>query len=171
MLPYNARINNQGFTLIETTIIVVIVGILSAIAAPSFLGMLNRNKVNDALVQVRGALQEAQREAMRKSKSCSVTINTTNKKVTGPCLVTGARALPDGVEIATTTNINNNQIQFSYKGTITLSDAGTVVMFNSNTSQKKCLVISKPLGIIRVGNYSGATSADSTISNNSCNKT
>lgn len=33
MLLCNAR-NNKGFTLIETTIIVVIVGILSAIAAP-----------------------------------------------------------------------------------------------------------------------------------------
>ena len=47
------RRNSQGFTLIETLIIVVIIGILSAIAAPSFLGMLNRNKVNNALTQVR----------------------------------------------------------------------------------------------------------------------
>lgn len=171
MLPSNARHSNQGFTLIETLIILIIIGVLAAIAAPSFLGMLNRNKVNNALNQVRGALQEAQREAIRKSKPCTVTVNTTTKKVTGTCLVTGERTLPDGVEIATTTNINNNPIEFSYKGTITLIDAGTVVLFNSNIQQKRCLVISKPLAIIRVGNYSGSTSAGSTISHSSCNKT
>ncbi len=58
----NARTNSQGFTLIELIIILFIVGILSAIAAPSFLGLLNRGKVNNAVAQVQGALQEAQRE-------------------------------------------------------------------------------------------------------------
>lgn len=161
MLLSNARNKNQGFTLIETLIILVIIGILSAIAAPSFLSMYKRNKVNDALIQVQGALQEAQRQAIRNNKSCTVTIDTTNKKVTAPCLVTGDRILDSSISIAT----NETSIQFSIKGTITLADAGTVVLSNPDTSKKSCLVISSPLGIMRTGEYSGSTSP---ISKNNC---
>lgn len=160
MLLYNAR-NNQGFTVLETLIIVVILGILSAAAAPSFLGMLNKNKVNDAVYKVRGALQEAQREAIRKSKSCTVTIDTTNKKISSPCFVTGDRDLCEErnntgncTKSIVVLETNETSIQFSYKGTVTLSDAGTVVLFTAdNTSNKKCLVISSPLGVLRTGNY------------------
>ncbi len=162
----NARTNNRGFTLFEMLFVLVIIGILSAILAPSFLGMFSRNKVNNALAQVRGALQEAQRQAIRNSKSCTVTIDTTNKKVTAPCLVTGDRVFDSNIGIAT----NETSIQFSYKGTITLSDAGTVVLSNANTSKKQCLVISSPLGIMRTGEYSGSTSPVSAISANNCTK-
>lgn len=156
MLPYNARTKNQGFTLVEILIALVIFGILSAIAAPSFLSLFSRNKVNDALTQVRGALQEAQRQAIRNSKSCTVTIDTTNKKITtSPCSVTGDRTLDSSIGIAT----NETTIQFSYKGTITLPDAGTVVLSSADTSKKSCLVISSPLGIIRTGEYSGSTAS------------
>lgn len=155
MLLSNARTKNQGFTLVEILIALVILGILSAIAAPSFLSLFSKNKVNDALTQVRGALQEAQRQAIRNSKSCTVTIDTTNKKITtSPCSVTGDRTLDSSIVIAT----NEPSIQFSHKGTITLSDAGTVVLSNADTAKKLCLVISSPLGIIRTGEYSGSTS-------------
>ena len=155
MLPYNARTKNQGFTLVEILIALVILGVLSAIAAPSFLSLFSRNKVNDALNQVRGALQEAQRQAIRNSKSCTVTINTTDKKVTSPCLVMGDRTLDSSVGIAT----NETTIQFSHKGTITLPDAGTVVLSNADTAKKLCLVISSPLGIIRTGEYNDSTAS------------
>lgn len=82
------RRNSQGFTLIETLVILIIIGILSAIAAPSYLGMLNRNKVNDGLTKVRGALQEAQREAIRRSRRCQVGLSSGNQSmVTSNCFV------------------------------------------------------------------------------------
>lgn len=168
MPPCNApNRNSQGFTIVETLTVVIIVGILSALAVPSFLAMFNTNKINDALNQVRGALQEAQREAIRNSRSsCVVTLNTVSKKITSPCLLTGDRTLPDGVEMA------NNIV-----GTITFSIRGNV-MFNVNTSgsstdtttgkiilyqpggsnlDMKCVAISSGIGIIRTGVYSGPT--------------
>lgn len=159
MLLFNVHNKNQGFTLIELTILVVIVGILSAIAAPSFLSMLNKNKVNDALDQVRGALQEAQREAIRKSQSCTVTLDTTNNKVTSSCLVTGDRTLPSGVAIAANGNGSPPTITFSFRGNTT--DSRTIILYMSDgsTQENKCLILSNGLGIMRTGNYSGDTSS------------
>lgn len=159
MLLFNARNNERGFTLIETLIIVVIIGILSAIAAPSFLGMLNRNKVNAALVQVQGALREAQREAIRRNKSCTVTLDTTNKKVTAPCLVTGDRNL-EGVAIRT----SNSSITFTFKGGT--GSSSTIVIASSDTSvtKQKCLAIATGIGIMRTGDYD-ATDTTGTNSN------
>lgn len=136
MLLYNVRNNNQGFTMLETITIVVILGILSAIAAPSFLGMLNRNKVNDALSQAQGALQEAQREAIRKSKLCPVNIFEISKKMTGSCLVTGDRIF----NTATGIRANETTIEFTHRGTIKLTNAdraGTIVLYNEDNISEK----------------------------------
>ncbi len=162
----NAHKNSQDFTIIEILIVLLIVGILSALAAPSFLGMLNRAKVNDAVAKVRGALQEAQREAIRKSKSCSVTLDTTNNKVTGSCLVTGDRTLPDGVAMA---NNINGVIKFSFRGNTTFTvpssvasptdPSGKIILYKSDgsTSDRKCVAISNGIGIIRSGTYSDSS--------------
>ena len=94
--------NSQGFTIAETLIVLVIGGILLTFTAPSFLAMNNKAKLNDAVNTVRGALQEAQREAMRKSKNCTLTLNTLNNNITSSdgCLITGDRTLPKGVNMA-----------------------------------------------------------------------
>lgn len=169
MPPFNAHKNSQGFTLIETLIIVMIIGILSAISASSYLAFNSKRKVNDAVAKVQGALQECLRESMRRSKSYDVTLNTTTKTVRGDCLVTGDRALPNEVVIATNIRGTPPTINFSYRGTITLPDAGTVVFSNADTSsEKKCLVISSPLAIMRTGKYEISATNPTTIDPDNC---
>ncbi len=86
MLPSNVQRTDRGFTLFETAIVLVIIGIASAIAAPSFLSMFNKNKVNNALAQVQGTLQEAQTAAIRRSKRCAVGLSSGNQSMlTGNC--------------------------------------------------------------------------------------
>lgn len=137
----------------------MIIGILSSIAAPSYLAFNSKRKVNDAVTKVQGALQECLRESIRRSTSYDVFLNTTTKTVSGDCLVTGERTLPN--EVVIETNITGTppgtlpKINFSYRGTITLSDAGIVVFSSADNpnNEKKCLVISSPLAIMRTGNY------------------
>ncbi|MGI8499586.1 MAG: pilus assembly FimT family protein [Hassallia sp.] len=63
---------NDGFTLIELIVVMVMVGILAAIAAPSWLGFVSKQRVNKANDVVLAALQDAQREAKKKKLSYSV---------------------------------------------------------------------------------------------------
>jgi len=177
MLPSSAYRSNQGFTLIESLIVVAVIGILAAIAAPSFLNSLNNSRVKDALSATEGALKEAQREAIKKSKSCVVYIfdgsdaaltnsedlNGNNALDAGEdlngngvldkngCLVTGNRKLAD-VSLSRPSTIST--ITFNFKGRTNLVDnAGTMVFSTSDSLQQKCLVISQGLGIIRTGTY------------------
>lgn len=50
------RPSSAGFTLVELLIAVVIIGVLSGVAMPAFLGQQNKAKVNAANIQARGLM-------------------------------------------------------------------------------------------------------------------
>ncbi|MCC5616779.1 prepilin-type N-terminal cleavage/methylation domain-containing protein [Nostoc sp. CHAB 5836] len=74
---------DAGFSLIELIVVLLLVGILSAIAAPGWIAFVNRQQINKANDAVLAALQEAQREAKNKKLSYSVSFqkNTTTQNV------------------------------------------------------------------------------------------
>ena len=62
-----------GFTLLEVIVIALIVGILSAIAAPSWLAFINRQRVRTVNDRVLQSLRLAQSEAKRTKRDITVT--------------------------------------------------------------------------------------------------
>lgn len=67
---------NQGFTLLEILIALAIAGILAALTLPNLLAWLNSNRVQEATDAIQSALRDAQKQAIRRGRSC--TINFTN---------------------------------------------------------------------------------------------
>jgi prepilin-type N-terminal cleavage/methylation domain-containing protein len=175
---------NSGFTLIETLVVVVMAGILAAIAAPSFLTWSDRYKLDNALALLQGALQEAQQQAIRKSQTCSITIDTSavtiSESTTGSsCLPTGSRDLNNkglssgsslgaGLAMATDSASTTPSITFTFKGTT--STANVFVLYKPNsTLPMKCLAISQGIGIVRIGHYSSTANPPTAVSAANCN--
>ena len=90
---------NQGFTLLEILVALAITGILAALTGPNLLAWLNRNEVQQATDAIQLALEDAQRQAIRRGKSC--TINFTNPTGTGPTVYSQITATEAGCLVAT----------------------------------------------------------------------
>ena len=125
---------NQGFTLLEILIALAITGILAALTGPNLLAWLNSNKVQEATDSIQSALRDAQRQAIRLGRIC--TINFTDGTGTGPTVYRQITASEPGCLVATNTNagslslpqevfmvVNNfptlgisPRVQFSFRG-------------------------------------------------------
>lgn len=138
---------------------ILVIGILAALVAPSFLSWARNKEVDEALVEVVGALTEARNEALRVNQSCTVEVDSVNRVVHATtssaqnCLPTGRRDLKT-ISTAIEVRVDFNgltQLTFSPKQTTTQS--GLIVLSQSDASKRRCVVVSKGLGLIRAGFY------------------
>jgi len=70
-----SRKGDQGFTLLEVLVTVLVLGILSSIAAPSWLAFINNQRVRTVNDRVFQTLRTAQSEAKRSKRDVTVTFN------------------------------------------------------------------------------------------------
>jgi prepilin-type N-terminal cleavage/methylation domain-containing protein len=96
---------NQGFTLLEILVALAITGILAALTGPNLLAWLNSNRVQQATDAIQLALEDAQRQAIRRGKSC--TIKFTNGTGNNPTVYRQITASEPGCLVATNTNASS----------------------------------------------------------------
>ena len=93
---------NQGFTLLEILVALAITGVLAALTLPNLLAWLNSNKVQEATDSIQSALEDAQGQAIRLGRIC--TINFTNGTGNNPTVYRQITASEAGCLVATNTN-------------------------------------------------------------------
>lgn len=155
------RTTESGFTLLEWLIIIAIVGMLTAIMAPSWMGFLNRWKLNTAASEVYGALQETKANAKRTKIVWQFSIRqtpqgqveyTVHHRLYEP---SRWRTLPQGVQLSPedTTfyqirGTNIYRMQFNHLG-VSNGQLGRVTLIAGN--QQRCPIVATLLGAMRMG--------------------
>lgn len=146
----------RGFTTIELAIVLAIVGILVAIGIPSLIAAIHRAELVRATDLVVTSLQESQRAVTRHNKSCMLTLDKYNNKIVGDegCLLSGDRHLPDAISLDYTGS--DGYIRYGIRGNTT-TNKSVILKVKDSPSNSRCLTISAPLGIIRLGSYDDST--------------
>lgn len=159
--------SDWGVTLLELLGTLSIAGILAAISVPSFISFVNRARVNRDLAELQGLVQLTQREAIKSSRTCTLTLadeDVEKPNLTATCLSTGDRILEN---VKLKYNNIGQDINFDFRGHT--SPLRTIVLYSEATNHKRCLVVSNGIGVIRVGVY--ANDDLSSISASSCQTT
>lgn len=166
-----------GFTLIETLIVITMVGVLAAIAAPSWVAFIDKQRLNTAQDKVLRVIREAQLQAKNQRSCWEVSFRDDGTKVqwsthlpsvaTDNCPTTAAanswiwndllEEKANRIAIDTTTTLStSNQptgaygIQFQFNGWVNgLPRKITLKTRNSSSSTKRCVVVSTILGAMR----------------------
>jgi len=131
------RQKNAGFTLLETMIVVAIVGILAAIAVPSYQDMLERNRLKQVAEALKSDLQWMRNETIK--QSCNLQASFTNGAAWSyqifipPAAGTACALLHvnHGCDAAATANCNIRTVNSTQ---FTGTTMGTVAFFSSPTT-------------------------------------
>ncbi len=122
----------DGFTLLEVLVVVLMVGILSTIAAPGWLSFVNGQRLNKANDEILAALQEAQREAKRTKLSYSVSLRT-NSNIPEIAVYSGSTPT-NWRNLGEEVGVQAGQVLLGTNLSST-NTAGASVTFNSTTTQ------------------------------------
>jgi len=175
---------NSGFTLIEVLAVALIVGILSAIVAPSFLSVANNQRINSAQTQAFSSLRLAQSTAKKNKVTWQASFRNTataaqyavhptllneDKKsvdeVTTFYKSLGWQDFADGTQIdnsftkfkkitTTDADVRVYRVQFKSDGTVN-GQLGRITFSTNNSKKLKCVYVSTLLGALRADEDDG----------------
>ncbi len=171
--------STAGFTLLELTIAVAVLGIISAIAAPTWLNFVEHQRLNTSQYQVYQAMQAAKSNAMRDKGTWQVSFRENDGVVQwavhsaklGTFIPSGIQwhNLDPSVQVDKDKNAKGKcettfdqptqhcptkgpwRVQFNYMGN-TNGQLGQITLTSKNGGKaKRCLTVSTLIGAMRTG--------------------
>ncbi len=98
----------QGFTILELTVVVLIIGVTAAISTPKIIGAMREYRLNIALRQTADLIQRVKTQAISDNRRTSLVIDTPNRRmgmivydVSGTVVRTDYTPLPQNINFAT----------------------------------------------------------------------
>ncbi|NJL46385.1 MAG: prepilin-type N-terminal cleavage/methylation domain-containing protein [Leptolyngbyaceae cyanobacterium SM2_5_2] len=136
-LVSRARLSSsQGFTLLEGMIVIVLIALLAAMAAPALMGFLDQRKVNATQFLVYQALRATQQDATQYRQNRQFSLRERDGRIEwashpvtmAPAQVSHWNALTDGVVLAPEDNTLLRKdgayyVRFDLKGDVKLASA------------------------------------------------
>lgn len=150
----------EGFTLIEALVVILIAGILAAIAAPSWLAFRDRQTLNTAQDTVFLALREAQTKALRTKSTWQASFRENRDVVqvavhpakTQPNMAVWT-SLDRSVRLDAETTLRESGgvrgVQFNYRGHVNGQLGRVTISSKNNNTLKRCVITSTLLGALR----------------------
>ena len=146
--------NRTGFTMIEVAVTLSILGILTAIAVPSYLSWLPRHKLQTSVRQIYDDMNLAKIRAVKDNKTACITFNTGNESYTVyleenstigytagvDTLIKGNVTLENGVDITGTPGLTSNTCGFNNRGLLPAGYSAGQINLTNPTGGKNVIV-------------------------------
>lgn len=151
-----------GFTMFELLIVIVMVGILAAIAAPTWERLAASRRASTAQNEILQLLRQAQADAIRTRQPQTVTFNTTTAPPTVQVNSQAATRLGEettqtqlsptilGLQVSGSSDAPNNVVEFDSRGAVTRG-VNMVITATSpaNRGNRRCVIVETILGTLR----------------------
>lgn len=132
--------NNQGFTLIEMMITIVIAAILMTVGVPSFFDMIERNSVSTASNEMVGALLYARSEAVRREANITFTPEADGWLVTTADDVNILDHTIDNTNITISEGLDANIVTYTARGRATSAAGDSInISYEGTLKSRVCL--------------------------------